>query len=154
MQQGFHPARFPSFLVISFSFYLIWLPFSAFKEWLNGVHDCHLWECQYNINHFAIARAWTLHINFGFSFSLKIIYMVFILLLFSLLSHVWLFVTPWTAACLASLAFTVSQSLHKFISIELVLPSTHLILCRTAFLLPSVFPSIRVFSSESALCNR
>ena len=80
--------------------------------------------------------------------------MVFILLSFSLLSHVWLFVTPWTAAYLASLAFTVSQSLHKFISIELVLPSTHLILCHTPFLLPSVFHSISIFSNESALCNR
>ena len=70
-----------------------------------------------------------------------------------LLSHVWLFVTPWTAAHQASLSITNSQSLLKFISIELVMPSNYFILCRP-FLLPSIFPSIRVFSSESVLCIR
>ena len=53
---------------------------------------------------------------------------------------------------LASLSFTTSQSLHKLTSIELVMPSNHVILCRPLLLLPSVFPSIRVFSNESALC--
>ena len=67
-----------------------------------------------------------------------------------LLSHVWLFVTPWTAAHLASLFFTVSRSLLKLMSIESVMPSNHLILCCT-LLMPWVSPSIRVFSSESAL---
>ena len=57
---------------------------------------------------------------------------------------------PWTAACQASLSFTVSQSLPKLMSIESVMPSNHLILCRL-LLLPSIFPSIRGFSSESAL---
>ena len=66
------------------------------------------------------------------------------------LSHVQLFVTPWTAARQASLSFTISQSLLKFISIELVMPSNHLILCHPLLLLPSIFPSIRVFSNESA----
>ena len=61
-----------------------------------------------------------------------------------------LFVTPWTAACQASLFFTVSQSLLKLMSIESVLSFNHLILCRP-LLLPSIFPSIRVFSSESVL---
>ena len=65
-----------------------------------------------------------------------------------LLSHVRLFVTPWTAAHLASLT-TISQSLLKLMSIESVMPSNHLILCLPLLLLPSVFPSIRVFSSES-----
>ena len=65
------------------------------------------------------------------------------------LSHVWLFTTPWTAAHQASLPFTVSWSLLKPMSIELMMPSSHLILCH--LLLPSIFPSIRVFSSESAL---
>ena len=65
------------------------------------------------------------------------------------LSHVWLFATPWTAACQASLSITSLSSL-KLMSIESVMPSSHLILCRP-LLLPSVFPSIRVFSSESAL---
>ena len=67
------------------------------------------------------------------------------------LSHVWLFVTPWTAAHQASLSITNSQSLLKLMSIESVMPSNHLILCRPLFLLSSVFPSIRVFSSESVL---
>ena len=68
-----------------------------------------------------------------------------------LLSHVLLFATPWTAARQASLSITNSQSPPKSISIELVMPSTHVILCRPLFLLPSIFPSIRVFSNESAL---
>ena len=70
------------------------------------------------------------------------------------LSCVWLFVTPWTAAFQACLSFTISQSLLKFKSIESVMPSNHLILCRPLLRLPSIFPSIRVFSSESALCIR
>ena len=69
------------------------------------------------------------------------------------LSHVQLFVTPWTAACQTSLSITNFQSLLKLMSIELVMPSNHLILCRP-LLPPSVFPSIRVFSNESALHNR
>ena len=67
------------------------------------------------------------------------------------LSHVWLFVTPWTAARQASLSITNSQSLLKLMSIESVMPSNHLILCCHLLLLPSIFPSIRVFSNESAL---
>ena len=67
------------------------------------------------------------------------------------LSHVWLFVTPWTAAHQASLSITNSQNLPKLMSIELVMPSNYLILCRPLLLLPSVLPSIRVFSNESAL---
>ena len=68
-----------------------------------------------------------------------------------LLSHVWLFVTPWTVAHQASLSFTISWSLLKFMSFESVILSSHLILCRLLLLLPSIFPSIRVFSSKSAL---
>ena len=67
-------------------------------------------------------------------------------------SCVRLFVTPWTPVGQASLSFTISRSLLKLRSIELVMPSNHLILCHPLLLLPSVFPSIRVFSSESALC--
>ena len=66
-------------------------------------------------------------------------------------SCVWLFVPPWTAACQTSLSITNSQSLLKFTSIELVMPSNHLILCHHLLLLPSIFPCIRVFSNESAL---
>jgi len=66
------------------------------------------------------------------------------------LSHVWLFATPWTAARQASLSITNSRSLLKLRSVESVMPSNHLILCCTLILLPSIFPSIRVFSNESA----
>ena len=67
------------------------------------------------------------------------------------LSHVRLFATLWTAACQAFLSITNSRSLLKLMSIEAVMPSNHLILCHPLFLLPSVFPSIRVFSKESVL---
>ena len=67
------------------------------------------------------------------------------------LSHVQLFTTPYTAGRQASLSLTNTQSLHKPMSIELVMPSNHLILCRPLLLLPSIFPSIRVFSNKSAL---
>ena len=71
-----------------------------------------------------------------------------------LLSCVWLFVTPWTAACQVSLSITNSKNLLKLISIELVMPSNHLVLCQPLLLLPSVLPSIRVFSNQSVLCIR
>ena len=66
-------------------------------------------------------------------------------------SDIRLFATPWTAARQASLFFPVSLSLLKLMSIESMMPSNHLILCRPLLLLPSIFPSIRVFSNESAL---
>ena len=66
-------------------------------------------------------------------------------------SHVRLFATPWTATCRASLSITNSQSLLKLMSIESVIPSNHLILCHPLLLLPSIFPSIRVFSNEAVL---
>ena len=68
------------------------------------------------------------------------------------LSHVRLFVTPWTAAYHVSLSFTISQSLLKLMSIESVILSNHLILCHPLLLPPSVLPSIRFFFSESVLC--
>ena len=68
------------------------------------------------------------------------------------LSRVRLFATPWTAAHQASLSITNSQSLPKLMSVELVIPSNHLILCRSLLLPPSIFPSIRVFTNESGLC--
>ena len=68
-----------------------------------------------------------------------------------MLSRVQLFVTPWTPAHQASLSFTISWSLLTVMSIESVIPSNHLILCRHLLLLPSFFPSIRVFSNESVL---
>ena len=77
------------------------------------------------------------------------IYVLSPLLLFSL-SHVQLFATPWTAACQASLSITISWNM----SIESVMPSSHLILCHPLLLLPSIFPNIRVFSNKSVLCIR
>ena len=68
-----------------------------------------------------------------------------------LLSCVQLFAIPWSAVCQASLSITSSWILPKLMSIELVMPSNHLILCRPLLLLPSIFPNIRVFSNESAL---
>ena len=85
------------------------------------------------------------------------LYLVFVLplILFSQIGHsiqslscVWLFVTPWTAARQASLSITNSQSLPKLMSIESVMPPSHLILCHSLLLLPSIFPSIRVFLNE------
>ena len=69
-------------------------------------------------------------------------------------SCVRLFATPWTATCQASLSITNSRSSLKLMSIELVMPSNHLILCHPLLLLPSIFPSTRVFSNESAICIR
>ena len=71
-----------------------------------------------------------------------------------LLSCVWLFATPWTAAHQASLSITNSWSLFKFMSIQPVMPSNNLILRRPLLLLPSVFPSIRIFFNDSVLCIR
>ena len=66
-------------------------------------------------------------------------------------SRVWLFMTPWTTARQVPLFLTISQSLFKLMSIILVMPSNHLIVCRSLLLLPSIFPNIRVFSNESLL---
>ena len=70
------------------------------------------------------------------------------------LSCVQLLVTPWTTACQAPLSFTISWNLLRIMSIESVVPSNHLIICHPLLLLPSIFPNIRIFSSESALCIR
>ena len=66
-----------------------------------------------------------------------------------LLSHIQLFAAPWPAACQTSLSFTISRSLLRLMSVESVIPSNHLILCFCLLLLPSIFPSIRVFSNET-----
>ena len=78
----------------------------------------------------------------------------FVFVVVQSLSHVWLFATSWTAARLASLSLTLSWSLPKFMSIESVMPSNHIIFSHLLLLLPSILPSIRVFSSESVLCSR
>ena len=79
------------------------------------------------------------------------LYFIYFLSSVQLLSHVWPFATPWTAASQASLSITNSWSLFKLMSIKSVMPSNHLILCCPLLLLPSIFPSIRVFSKESVL---
>ena len=86
-----------------------------------------------------------LYFSYGYSF--------FLLSFFSL-SVTFDSVTPWTVARQASLFFTIFRNVLKLVSIESVMPSNHLILCRPLLLLPSIFPSIRVFSNESALCMR
>ena len=77
---------------------------------------------------------------------------MYVFVVVQLLSHVWLLVTPWTAAYQASLSLTTSWSLPKFTFVESVMPSYHLILCHPLLYLPSIFPSIRVFANESVLC--
>ena len=90
-----------------------------------------------------------------FTFQLCLISSLICISSVRLLSHDQLFVTPWTAACQASQPFlTNSQSLLKLMSVKSVMPSNHLILCRPLLLLPSIFPSIRVFSKKSVLCIR
>ena len=74
-----------------------------------------------------------------------------VVVIVQLLSLVWIFGTPWITACQASVSFNISWSLIQFMSFELVMPSNLLILCCHLLLLPSTFPSIRVFSNESAL---
>ena len=102
---------------------------------------CHLKNASHSTDYPSQLSDWTATTPFPFS-SVQ------------LLSRVRLFATPWTAACQASLSITNSRSSPKPMSIESVMPSNHLILCRHLFLLPSIFPSIRVFSNESALCIR
>ena len=90
------------------------------------------------------------HLVLGFSL-LRSTFISWFVVVVQWLSRVQLLATPWTAARQASLSFTVSWSLLKLMSIESVMPSNHLILCHPRLLLPSVFPSITVFSNESAL---
>ena len=82
------------------------------------------------------------------------IFCLFFDILVQSLNYVQLFAMPWTAACQASLSFTISQSLLTVMSIESMMPSSHLILCHPLLCLPSIFPSIKVFSNGSALCFR
>ena len=97
-----------------------------------------------------VAKSQTRLSNFTFTFT-------FTKLQFSSvqsLTRVQLFATPWITACQASLSITNSRSLFKLMSIESVMPFSHLILCRPLLLLPTITPSIRVFSNESTLCMR
>ena len=106
------------------------IPESSKRQNLNLLHAWNNWQ--------------SISISLGILSNLAIVVV-------QLLSLVWLFATPWTAACQTSLFFTISRSLLKLMSIELMMPSNHLILCQPLFLLPSILPSSRVFSNESAL---
>ena len=91
------------------------------------------------------------HLFYIHLFSIKIVTFASYEIVVQSFSRVWLFATPWTAARQASLSFTISWSLLKFIFIESVMPSNHLFLCHPRLLLLSIFPSIRFFSNELAL---
>ena len=101
---------------------------------------CSLWVCRLGVGRFLPPRPKTC-----------IAPCISLLVVVQSLSRVRLFVTPWTAAHQASLSITNSWSLLKLMSVKSVMPSSHLILCRPLLLLPSVSPSIRVFSNESTL---
>ena len=114
-------------------------------------------ESQPHINHEGL-QATTRHDTqpeqWSSTFQTAFIVNTFVAVVVQLLSRVQLFVTPWTVALQASLSFTVSWSLVKLISIQSVMLSNHLTLCHPLLLLPSIFPHIGVFSSESAPCIR
>ena len=102
--------------------------------------SCHLHSDNFN-------SSFPIYISFSFLISLSVQFS-------SVAQFCPTLIDPWTAARQASLSITNSRTLLKLMSIESVMPSNHLILCRPLLLLPSVFPSLRVFSNESALCIR
>ena len=114
-----------------------------------------IWMREFLFEFFSPAEVKFMNFQSYFSFDLflknetKNKYLNFVVVVQSL-SHAWLFATPWAEACQASLSFTISQSSLKLMSIESIMPSNHLILCRPLLLPPSIFPSIRVFSKELA----
>ena len=115
-----------------------WISFSSSLKSLNS-------QCKWlQILHWGLSYKW----QFDFEENSQFCFAVVIV---QLLNHASVFATPWTPAHQASLSFTISWSLLKCMSIELVMPSNHLIRCRPLLLLPSIFCNIRVFSSELAL---
>ena len=112
------------------------------------------WLTQFPSIHYTYSDAWFYHILPWFPFFIKTIKMFSSVCSVQSLSWVQLFVTPWTAACQASLSITNSQSLLKLVPIESVIPSNHLILCCPLLFSPSIFPSIMVFSNELVICTR
>ena len=120
------------------------LPFSPTGQWQPFPCKLGAWVTSWGLYNYRLCGIW-LHCLHLVSFPLVIPVVTSVVIVQSL-SYVQLFVTPWTAACQASLSFTISQSLLKLMFIKLVMPSNHLILCHPILLLPSIFPSIRVFS--------
>ena len=121
------------------------------KPWINYLAFLNLSFCLCKMV-MTLPMPWCFFFFFFPELNEIIVFIVLIIELFFSCSVVsYSFVIPWTAAHQASLSFTISWSLLKLMSIELVMPSNHLILCRPLLLLPSVFPTIRVFSKESTL---
>ena len=118
---------------------------------LQGARNKHINELPGHLQFFSVTNNIALSILTAEGEISTISDMQIIAVIFQLLQCVQLFATPRTTAPQASLSFTVTQSLLKLMSIESVMPSNHLILCCPLLLLPSIFPSIRVFSNESAL---
>ena len=106
--------------------------------------NSYVWVLSNTTKQFSII-SWESYSSTSFCTSLVVV---------QLLSHVRLFVTPWTAAGQDSLSFTISRSLLRLMSMDSEMPSNHLILCHPLLLLPEIFPSTRVFSNEWALCIR
>ena len=115
---------------------------------LNCMSSLHIWGTEFYIYSFFIHASVMDNLNCVHVLLMCLISSV------QLLSHVQHFVTPWTTACQASQSITNSQSPPKLMSIDSVMPSSHLILCRPLLLLPPIPPSIRVFSNESTLLIR
>ena len=133
------------FTLSSTCFNLNLLFFSFSQEILEKWSDNHTLRC--------IAPPKGINVRHCIFFSLKAFDQLVVVVVQSL-SCVWLFATPWTAAHQASLSFTISRSLLKFMSIELEMPSNHLVFCLPLLLLSSIFPSIRGFSNASTLHMR
>ena len=113
------------------------------RGWRSLIALTRKWyPCKRRIMIINIKHIWKMSLSFGSSLKISSV---------QSLSRVWLFATLWTAARQASLSITNSWSLLKLMSIKSVMPSNHLILCHPRLLLPSIFPSIRVFSNESVL---
>ena len=145
---------FKILVTIFFEFYnlhLIFPPYLIFGKISKNVYDC--WRIFMMADLKSLSHncsIWFLMVFVDF-YSHECFNFPLILVSVQSLSHVWLFVTVWTAARQASLSITYSWSWLKLMSVELVMPSNHLILCHILLLLPAIFPSIRVFSNESVL---
>ena len=133
------------------------MPFLTYAKFSSLHLSCIFWDCavlflclvlcQYQIFNYC---SFILLLIFKYLIACLVFYSSFSFIIVHMLSCVWLFVTPWNAAFQASLSITISQSLLKLMFIESVMPSNYLVLCHPLLLLPSVFSSIRFFSSELA----
>ena len=131
-------------------------------EWLENVYPCKeglISPTALHTHHLSayfqeLSHMWYYYIELATTALTKSRTVIIVAVVVQSLTYVQLFVTPWTAARQASLSFTISWSLLKLMCIELVMSSNHVILCCPLLLLPSIFPSIWVFFSESALCIR